>query len=74
MISIYTIYFMCKMYNHNFRYYERSEIKNFENLESEWPLFYIYMIIDGIFKSLPDQVSEYQELLKARIVIDQYGG
>lgn len=56
------------------RYYEKGEIKNFENIECEWPLFYLYMIIDGVFKSLPEQVTEYEELLKARIVLDQYGG
>lgn len=56
------------------RYYEKGEIKNFENIECEWPLFYLYMIIDGVFKSLPEQITEYEELLKARIIIDQYGG
>lgn len=56
------------------RYYEKGEIKNFEKIECEWPLFYLYMIIDGMFKSLPEQVTEYEELLKARIYIDQYGG
>lgn len=53
--------------NPNERYYENSELKNFEHLECEWPLFYIFMIIDGVFKSLPDQITEYQKLLKARI-------
>lgn len=32
------------------------------------------MIIDGVFKNLPDQITEYQELLKAVIVLDQHGG
>lgn len=58
----------------NRRFYEKGEIKNFENVECEWPLFYIFMIIDGVFKSLPNQISEYQELLKARIYLDQNGG
>lgn len=56
------------------RYYEKGEIKHFENIECEWPLFYIFMIIDGVFKSLPDQISEYQDLLKQRIYLDQNGG
>ncbi|XP_044266152.1 probable phosphorylase b kinase regulatory subunit beta isoform X3 [Tribolium madens] len=55
------------------RYYENGEIKHFENIECEWPLFYIFMIIDGVFKSLPDQISEYQDLLKQRIYLDQTG-
>lgn len=32
------------------------------------------MIIDGVFKSLSDQIEEYQELLKSRMLVDQYGG
>lgn len=57
-----------------FRYYHEGEIKNFENIECEWPLFYIFMIIDGVFKTLPDQIQEYQDLLKERIMIDHHGG
>ncbi|GJQ86545.1 hypothetical protein Trydic_g10445 [Trypoxylus dichotomus] len=55
------------------RYYEKGEIKEFDGIECEWPLFYIFMIIDGVFKNLPDQITEYQELLKALIVLDQHG-
>ncbi|KAJ8920978.1 hypothetical protein NQ315_015773 [Exocentrus adspersus] len=51
----------------------KGEMKNFENIECEWPLFYIYMIIDGVFKSLPDQIQEYQDLLKARLMVDHNG-
>lgn len=55
------------------RFYEKGEIKNFEGIECEWPLFYIFMIIDGVFKSNSEQITEYQELLKARILIDTHG-
>ncbi|XP_020296478.1 probable phosphorylase b kinase regulatory subunit beta isoform X3 [Pseudomyrmex gracilis] len=55
------------------RYYRPGEIKDFDNIESEWPLFYIFMIIDGVFKSLPEQVEEYQSLLKARVHKDING-
>ncbi|XP_060518432.1 probable phosphorylase b kinase regulatory subunit beta [Cylas formicarius] len=54
----------------NQKYYKKEEIKNFEGIECEWPLFYIFMIIDGVFKNLPDQIVEYQELLKKRIFLD----
>lgn len=57
-----------------YRYYQEGEIKSFENIECEWPLFYIFMIIDGVFKTLPDQIQEYQDLLKERIMIDHNGG
>ncbi|XP_018570272.1 probable phosphorylase b kinase regulatory subunit beta isoform X2 [Anoplophora glabripennis] len=59
--------------NSSKRYYEKGEIKHFENIECEWPLFYIYLIIDGVFKSLPDQIQEYQDLLKERILLDHNG-
>ncbi|KAH0952753.1 hypothetical protein HN011_010888 [Eciton burchellii] len=55
------------------RYYRPGEIKGFDSIESEWPLFYIFMIIDGVFKSLPEQVEEYQNLLKARVYKDLNG-
>lgn len=56
------------------RYYKNGELKNFENIECEWPIFYIFMIIDGVFKTLPDQIQEYQDLLKERIMLDHHGG
>lgn len=58
----------------NKRYYEKCQLKDYENIECEWPLFYIFMIIDGVFKSMPDQITEYQELLTKRIFVDCHGG
>ncbi|XP_026281117.1 probable phosphorylase b kinase regulatory subunit beta isoform X1 [Frankliniella occidentalis] len=55
------------------RFYKEGETKEFESIENEWPLFYIFMIIDGVFKSQPDQVEEYQNLLKPRIKKDMNG-
>nr|CAD7396022.1 unnamed protein product [Timema poppensis] len=56
------------------KYYRNGETKEFENIECEWPLFYMFMIIDGVFKAIPEQVDEYQNLLKARIKRDVNGG
>lgn len=55
------------------RFYNEGETKEFESIENEWPLFYIFMIIDGVFKSQPEQVEEYQNLLKPRIKKDTNG-
>ncbi|KTF71501.1 hypothetical protein cypCar_00036278 [Cyprinus carpio] len=49
-------------------YYESSELKLFENIECEWPLFWTYLILDGIFINSPEQVQEYREALE-RILI-----
>ncbi|XP_065573924.1 probable phosphorylase b kinase regulatory subunit beta isoform X2 [Artemia franciscana] len=54
-------------------FYTEGETKNFEQIESEWPIFYLFMIIDGVFKGLPDQVLEYQKLLKPRLKRDHLG-
>ncbi|XP_046630944.1 probable phosphorylase b kinase regulatory subunit beta isoform X2 [Daphnia pulicaria] len=57
----------------NRRYYNEGETRDFENIESEWPIFYLYMMIDGFFKGLPEQVEEYKRLLKARVRHDHRG-
>uniref|UniRef100_A0A6Q2ZB50 Phosphorylase b kinase regulatory subunit n=1 Tax=Esox lucius TaxID=8010 RepID=A0A6Q2ZB50_ESOLU len=54
-------------------YYESSELKLFENIECEWPLFWTYLILDGIFINSPEQVQEYREALEA-ILIKQKDG
>uniref|UniRef100_A0A8C0HQP1 Phosphorylase b kinase regulatory subunit n=1 Tax=Buteo japonicus TaxID=224669 RepID=A0A8C0HQP1_9AVES len=45
------------------RYYKPAEIKLFDGIECEFPLFFIFMIIDGVFRGNPAQVREYQDLL-----------
>ena len=30
------------------RFYEPSEVKLFESIECEWPVFFVYLIIDGV--------------------------
>ncbi|XP_035637071.1 phosphorylase b kinase regulatory subunit alpha, skeletal muscle isoform-like [Oncorhynchus keta] len=54
-------------------YYESSELKLFENIECEWPLFWTYLILDGIFINSPEQVQEYRDALEA-IMIKQEDG
>ncbi|XP_032439277.1 phosphorylase b kinase regulatory subunit alpha, skeletal muscle isoform isoform X3 [Xiphophorus hellerii] len=54
-------------------YYESAELKLFENIECEWPLFWTYLILDGIFSNSHEQVLEYQEALEA-ILIKQKDG
>lgn len=49
--------------------------KKFEHIESEWPLFICFLIIDGIFKQDMDQVYENEKLLYERLLkIDQKHG
>ncbi|XP_029835256.2 probable phosphorylase b kinase regulatory subunit beta isoform X1 [Ixodes scapularis] len=56
------------------KYYTSGETKAFENIESEWPMFFILMILDGIFKGHDEQVQKYKQLLAPRLKRDKYGG
>ncbi|KAI8079740.1 glycosyl hydrolases family 15-domain-containing protein [Halteromyces radiatus] len=50
-------------------HYNNSELKIFENIESEWPLFFTYLVLEGLFTGDDDQVEEYRDKLK-HVVID----
>uniref|UniRef100_A0A0P5Q2D6 Phosphorylase b kinase regulatory subunit n=1 Tax=Daphnia magna TaxID=35525 RepID=A0A0P5Q2D6_9CRUS len=55
------------------RFYNEGETREFENVEAEWPIFYLYMMLDGFFKGMPEQVEEYKRLLKTRVRHDHRG-
>ncbi len=45
-------------------HYESEELKKFENVESEWPLFFAYLMLDGCFFGDDAQVKTYAEKLE----------
>ncbi|KAJ3070694.1 hypothetical protein HDU98_006295 [Podochytrium sp. JEL0797] len=49
-------------------HYDAHELKIFEGIECEWPLFYTYMILDGLFRNDGKQVAEYRDLLEPLLV------
>lgn len=49
-------------------HYEPWELKQFEDIECEWPLFFTYLVLDGIFRKDQEQVQKYQELLTALLM------
>lgn len=55
------------------RFYKEGETKEFEHIECEWPIFYLYMIVDGVFKGLTDQIELYCKLATQRILRDSQG-
>ncbi|XP_012775369.1 phosphorylase b kinase regulatory subunit beta isoform X3 [Maylandia zebra] len=57
----------------NRRYYKPAEMKLFDGIECEFPIFFIYMMIDGVFRGNKAQVKEYQELLEP-IIFQSYDG
>uniref|UniRef100_A0A493SZ17 Phosphorylase b kinase regulatory subunit n=1 Tax=Anas platyrhynchos platyrhynchos TaxID=8840 RepID=A0A493SZ17_ANAPP len=57
----------------NRSYYEPAELKLFENIECEWPLFWTYLIIDGLFSGNMEQVQEYREALEGVLIKGKNG-
>src|SRR6478672_6331924 len=49
-------------------HYEPWELQQFEHIECEWPLFFTYLLLDGLFQGDRDQVEDYQAKLKALLV------
>ncbi|HEY9734715.1 MAG TPA: glycoside hydrolase family 15 protein [Trichocoleus sp.] len=49
-------------------HYEREELKQFEHIECEWPLFFTYLWLDSLFRNHPQQIQFYEERLKALLV------
>lgn len=54
-------------------YYEPAELKLFENIECEWPLFWTYFILDGVFSGNAEQVQEYREALEEVLIKGKNG-
>ena len=50
--------------DHSRIHYEHSELANFENIESEWPLFYTYLYIQALFDNNFDEAKEYRNRLE----------
>ena len=47
--------------------YTEGMTQKFEGIESEWPIFHAFMIIDGVFKNQDVQVESHQRKLKQLI-------
>ncbi|CAB3225023.1 unnamed protein product [Arctia plantaginis] len=54
-------------------YYEPWELRMFENIECEWPLFFCYLIMDYCFQGDKTNVTEYMQKLE-KIMIRKDGG
>ncbi|CAO3648284.1 unnamed protein product [Mucor fragilis] len=50
--------------DHTRLHYNDSELKIFENIESEWPLFFTYMVLEGLFTDNMEQAEEYRKKLE----------
>lgn len=53
-------------------HYETEELRQFEHIESEWPLFFVYLYLDGIFRNNKQQTEFYERKL-AQLTVEQDG-
>ncbi|XP_069617626.1 phosphorylase b kinase regulatory subunit alpha, liver isoform isoform X4 [Ranitomeya imitator] len=54
-------------------HYDSTELKLFENIECEWPIFWTYLVIDGVFNGDQVQVQEYREALEGILIRGKHG-
>jgi len=54
--------------DHSRIHYEHSELANFEDIESEWPLFYTYLYIQALFDNDLDEAKKYKDKLESVMV------
>ena len=52
-------------------HYEYSELKVFENIECEWPLFVVYLTINGVFDGNGEEVERYYKMLENLVIKGQ---
>lgn len=45
-------------------HYEKSELKKFENIESEWPLFFTYLLLDALMREDNIEVEYWNKKLE----------
>ncbi|HEY9619218.1 MAG TPA: glycoside hydrolase family 15 protein [Crinalium sp.] len=53
-------------------HYEPYELKQFEHIECEWPLFFTYLLLDALFRGDRPQIEHYQQRLEA-LLVEQNG-
>ena len=49
-------------------HYEMYELEKFEHIECESPLFFCFLLIDGVYNQDVEQVNRYNNLLQQRLI------
>lgn len=49
-------------------HYDPQELKQFEQIECEWPLFFTYLLLDSLFHGDTENIQFYQQRLQATLV------
>ncbi|MGR6874312.1 glycoside hydrolase family 15 protein [Pseudomonas sp. HK3] len=58
--------------DHSRFYYKDDELKNFKDIESEWPLFYTYLYLNSLFNQNLILADEYYKKLES-LAVEQNG-
>lgn len=53
-------------------YYEQAELKQFEHIECEWPLFYTYLYLEALLSDQHEVAQSYRKKLD-RVLVEQGG-
>lgn len=53
-------------------HYEPSELREFEHIESEWPLFFVYLLLDALMREDTDAIKQWKEKLQP-LFVEQSG-
>ena len=53
-------------------HYEPEEVKQFEDIECEWPLFFTYILLHYLFTDEPELAKQYREKLEG-LLVEQNG-
>ena len=54
--------------DHTRLHYEKEELRDFENIESEWPLFFTYLLLDALMREDHEDVKLWREKLEPLFV------
>lgn len=58
--------------DHGRLYYEAHELKKFADIECEWPLFFCYRMLNGLFAGNTEQARDYRQRLDS-LRVEQHG-
>ncbi len=54
--------------DHGRLHYQTGELSRFEHIESEWPLFFTYLLLDGVLRRDAAQAQDYRDRLEPLLV------
>ncbi|MGR8933147.1 MAG: glycoside hydrolase family 15 protein [Gammaproteobacteria bacterium] len=58
--------------DHGRLHYEPHELKEFKDIECEWPLFFTYLLLNRFFAGPQDAAAEYRRMLD-QLCVDRHG-